>query len=181
MNQNVAFSNNHTYHNIIKFNIGVDFEHRVFENIAWIAKIGSIGNYYLEIGQFSQTSPNHKYQIWFSVLIQIIGAVCVGLVAHYFTSYSVYRNVHGYYAELMFLLMATSFLIGTFCLLVSCLFSLSTGGIISKTIYVSEKLPLFEQRIYLINFFLFTLIGAHLPFSCLCFALMCISLFAREN
>lgn len=33
--------------------------------------------------------------------------------------------------------MATTFLIGTFCLLVSCLFSLSTGGIISKTIYVS--------------------------------------------
>jgi len=31
--------------------------------------------------------------------------------------------------------MATTFLIGTFCLLVSCLFSLSTGGIISKTIY----------------------------------------------
>ena len=31
--------------------------------------------------------------------------------------------------------MACSFFIGTFCLLVSCLASLSTGGIISKTIY----------------------------------------------
>jgi len=60
----------------------------------------------------------------------IIGAVCVGIVAyHYDRRYS--------YAvpDLFFLLMATAFLIGTFCLLVSCLFSLSTGGIISKTIY----------------------------------------------
>lgn len=37
--------------------------------------------------------------------------------------------------EFFFLLMAVAFLIGTFCLLASCLVSLSTGGIISKTIY----------------------------------------------
>ncbi|XP_053696780.1 uncharacterized protein LOC128744049 [Sabethes cyaneus] len=63
----------------------------------------------------------------------IIGAVIVGLVAWHL------RRYHSVYAsgnpELFFLLMAVSFLIGTFCLLVSCLVSLSTGGIISKTIY----------------------------------------------
>lgn len=34
-------------------------------------------------------------------------------------------------------LMATTFMIGTFCLLLACLTSLSTGGLIAKTIYVS--------------------------------------------
>lgn len=66
---------------------------------------------------------------------QIIGAVCVGIVAWHYDrrwSYAV--------PDLFFLLMATAFLIGTFCLLVSCLFSLSTGGIISKTIYVSDRM-----------------------------------------
>jgi len=64
-------------------------------------------------------------------LVQLIlGGVSVGLVAWY------YNNTYGVHTpSLFFLLMATTFLIGTFCLLVSCLFSLSTGGIISKTIY----------------------------------------------
>jgi len=59
----------------------------------------------------------------------ILGAVAVGLIAWYFNDRYIYKPI------LFFLLMATTFLIGTFCLLVSCLFSLSTGGIISKTIY----------------------------------------------
>lgn len=51
--------------------------------------------------------------------------------------------------------MATTFAIGTFCLLVSCLFSLSTGGIISKTIYVS-KIKFIGNNIEIIsNWFLF--------------------------
>lgn len=62
--------------------------------------------------------------------MQIIGAVCVGMVAWYYAQYN-----YPHPELLFFLLMCTSFLIGTFCLLVSCLFSLSTGGIISKTIY----------------------------------------------
>lgn len=64
---------------------------------------------------------------------QIIGAICVGIVAYYYD-----RRYYHFIPDLFFLLMATAFLIGTFCLLVSCLFSLSTGGIISKTIYVTK-------------------------------------------
>lgn len=65
--------------------------------------------------------------------IQLLGGASVGLVAWYYVD----RQYYDTNAELFFLLMATSFLVGTFCLLASCLFSLSTGGIISKTIYVS--------------------------------------------
>jgi len=60
----------------------------------------------------------------------IIGAICVGIVAYHYDRRYSYAT-----PDLFFLLMATAFLIGTFCLLISCLFSLSTGGIISKTIY----------------------------------------------
>ncbi|XP_034478115.1 uncharacterized protein LOC117784472 [Drosophila innubila] len=59
----------------------------------------------------------------------IIGITVVTLMA---------INVRGYYygdAELFHFLMATTFMIGTFCLLLACLTSLSTGGLIAKTIY----------------------------------------------
>jgi len=63
----------------------------------------------------------------------ILNAICVTLIAWQFRRYhSVYSNGN---PELFFLLMTTAFLIGTFCLLLSCLVSWSTGGIISKTIY----------------------------------------------
>ena len=61
----------------------------------------------------------------------ILGAVAVGLVGWYFGKYNYYDGK----PELFFLLMAVAFLIGTFCLLTSCLISFSTGGIISKTAY----------------------------------------------
>lgn len=63
----------------------------------------------------------------------IIGAVNVGIVAYYIRHYPSSGLASS--PELFFLLMAVAFLIGTFCLLASCLVSLSTGGIISKTIY----------------------------------------------
>ncbi|KFB52096.1 hypothetical protein ZHAS_00020343 [Anopheles sinensis] len=63
----------------------------------------------------------------------IIGAVNVGIVAYYIRHYP--SSALATSPELFFLLMAVAFLIGTFCLLASCLVSLSTGGIISKTIY----------------------------------------------
>lgn len=52
-------------------------------------------------------------------------------MAWYFNRYTYAHDS----TELYFVLMAVAFLIGTFCLLLSCLISLSTGGIISKTIY----------------------------------------------
>ncbi|KAH8238418.1 hypothetical protein KR032_006537 [Drosophila birchii] len=65
--------------------------------------------------------------------VQIIGAAIVGILAY---NYQGYRH---YYSsgqqDLFHYLMATTFMIGTFCLLLACLTSLSTGGIIAKTIY----------------------------------------------
>jgi len=61
----------------------------------------------------------------------IIGGFCVFYFGWHYTSYNYYQL----HAELFFLCMAVTFFIGTACLLVSCLISLSTGGIISKTIY----------------------------------------------
>ncbi|CAD7089940.1 unnamed protein product [Hermetia illucens] len=61
----------------------------------------------------------------------ILGIVCTGIVAYY-SSHSYIRQAT---PELFFLLMVVTFMIATFCLLASCLISLSTGGIISKTIY----------------------------------------------
>jgi ABC-type bacteriocin/lantibiotic exporter with double-glycine peptidase domain len=59
----------------------------------------------------------------------IVGGLCVFFLTwNFWSTYT--RNT-----ELFFLCMAVAFFIGTFCLLVSCLVSLSTGGIISKTIY----------------------------------------------
>jgi len=64
------------------------------------------------------------------VLQFILGCICVGIIAYHF-------NDHGYSAqsELFFYLMCVTFLICTTILLISCLISWSTGGIISKTIY----------------------------------------------
>ena len=64
-------------------------------------------------------------------LLQLaLGIVCVGIIGHQFTI----QNINAA-AELFFLLMTTTFLIGTFILLLSSLASLSTSGIIPKTIY----------------------------------------------
>ncbi|XP_001355723.2 uncharacterized protein LOC108165026 [Drosophila miranda] len=63
----------------------------------------------------------------------IIGAAIVGIVAY---NYQGYRNYfYSGQQDLFLYLMATTFMIGTFCLLLACLTSLSTGGIIAKTIY----------------------------------------------
>ncbi|XP_074041250.1 uncharacterized protein [Leptinotarsa decemlineata] len=60
----------------------------------------------------------------------ILGAVVVGLVSYYINKFYVINT-----PELFFLLMAVTFLTGTFILLTSCLISISTASIISKTIY----------------------------------------------
>lgn len=61
----------------------------------------------------------------------ILGIVVVGLVSYYFDKYRAQLNT----PEIFFLLMAVTFLIGTFLLLTACLISISTASIISKTIY----------------------------------------------
>ncbi|XP_004529731.1 uncharacterized protein LOC101451944 [Ceratitis capitata] len=58
----------------------------------------------------------------------LLGIATVGIFGYYW-------NGSATNAEIFFFLMATTFLIGTFCLLLACLTSLSTGGIIAKTIY----------------------------------------------
>lgn len=65
---------------------------------------------------------------------QALGIVCVGIIGNEF-SYSYYQET----ANVFFLLMTTTFLIGTFILLLGCLLSLSTASVISKTIYVSTR------------------------------------------
>ncbi|KAG5900502.1 hypothetical protein JTB14_010912 [Gonioctena quinquepunctata] len=60
----------------------------------------------------------------------ILGIVVVGLVSYYINKWN-YINT----PELFFLLMAVTFLVGTFILLTACLISISTASIISKTIY----------------------------------------------
>ncbi|XP_016986935.1 uncharacterized protein LOC108049987 [Drosophila rhopaloa] len=63
----------------------------------------------------------------------IIGAAIVGILAY---NYQDYRNYYSRGQQDLFqYLMAVTFMIGTFCLLLACLTSLSTGGIIAKTIY----------------------------------------------
>lgn len=60
-----------------------------------------------------------------------LGVVCVAIIANRIGTYQHYA----YTAELFFLLMTTTFLVGTFILLLSCLISLSTSSILAKTIY----------------------------------------------
>ncbi|CAG9862400.1 unnamed protein product [Phyllotreta striolata] len=61
----------------------------------------------------------------------ILGIVTVGIVSYYLNRYIRFVNT----PEVFFLLMAVTFLVGTFLLLTSCLISISTASIISKTIY----------------------------------------------
>jgi len=65
----------------------------------------------------------------------IIGGVVVFFVGWHFYDYWDFRYFNAPKTLLFFFAMAVTFFIGTFCLLASCLVSLSTGGIISKTIY----------------------------------------------
>lgn len=81
-------------------------------------------------------------------LLQILGGIVLGIILqHDFLYYETFRQYYNYHRTyipflvemLLFVLMVTTFLICTFCLLLSCVFSLSTGGLISKTIYVSDQ------------------------------------------
>jgi hypothetical protein len=65
----------------------------------------------------------------------ILGIVVVGLVSYYYRDYYLGSHQIDQTPETFFLLMAVTFLIGTFTLLLSCLISISTASIISKTVY----------------------------------------------
>ncbi|XP_008545458.1 uncharacterized protein LOC103569762 [Microplitis demolitor] len=60
----------------------------------------------------------------------ILGAVCVGIMGHHFD-----LGYHYTVPNQFFMLMTTTFMIATFLLLLSCLVSIATESIISKTIY----------------------------------------------
>lgn len=79
----------------------------------------------------SKTCIRHRVKLKIICPKQIIGGFCVFFVGWHFFDYARYNSN----TELFFLCFAVACFVGTFCLLVSCLVSLSTGGIISKTIY----------------------------------------------
>ncbi|EFN61102.1 hypothetical protein EAG_05828 [Camponotus floridanus] len=60
-----------------------------------------------------------------------LGIVCVGIIGNEFNTYLRFAP------QCFFLVITVTFMISTFILLLSCLMSLSTASIISKTIYVS--------------------------------------------
>ena len=89
-----------------------------------------------------------KINFFFSTFFQIIGAVCVGLIANY--SYYSYRIYHNYTYDLFFFLIATTFMIATFIILVSCIISISTASILPKTIFVSNNIK--KRRVFKLEF-----------------------------
>lgn len=60
-------------------------------------------------------------------------------MCNFYNYYNIYPYPYSKIATLFMLLMATTFFICTLILLLSCIFSLSTGGLISKTLYVRIK------------------------------------------
>jgi len=61
----------------------------------------------------------------------VLGCIVVGLVGNYFS----YNQAYLFVPELFLLLIATTCLITTACLLFSCLLSISTATIIAKTMF----------------------------------------------
>ncbi|XP_065155279.1 uncharacterized protein [Atheta coriaria] len=61
----------------------------------------------------------------------LLGIVVVGLISYYYRT----ARIVSHTAETFYLLMAVTFLVGTFLILVSCIISISTASIISKTIF----------------------------------------------
>ena len=68
--------------------------------------------------------------------MQILGAVCVGLIGAYINSTYRVNQIH-VTEVLFFLLVATAFLITTTCLLLSSLLSFISASMIHKTLFVS--------------------------------------------
>jgi hypothetical protein len=70
--------------------------------------------------------------------LQLVGATIVGIVAYYVDQY---RSSSGMFVpEVFYLIVAVAALITTFCLLLSCLLSIPTAGILPTTMFVSPFL-----------------------------------------
>ncbi|XP_043270280.1 uncharacterized protein [Venturia canescens] len=80
---------------------------------------------------FVNTTFLKTYSGILKVLELILGIVCVGIIGHDFDNEYRSYNVQNQF----FFLITTTFMIATFLLLLSCMVSLSTESIISKTIY----------------------------------------------
>ncbi|KAJ1532080.1 hypothetical protein ONE63_000709 [Megalurothrips usitatus] len=63
----------------------------------------------------------------------VIGAIVVGITAHYGAKY--YHNFLLQSPEIFMCIIAVTFLVGTACLLLSCILSISTASILPKTIF----------------------------------------------
>lgn len=64
--------------------------------------------------------------------MQILGIVCVGIAIYWFHQTNYWMPYYNF-----FLTITTTFMIGTFILLLSYLLSISAESMVSKTIYVS--------------------------------------------
>jgi hypothetical protein len=116
-NKNEPRRDHYSYHSHNNQHVPSHSKHRIFEDRAGLVETYSVGElYYMKWRKF--------IELIFHDTIKILGAVCCFLVGWNFWSYTpVLGN-----SLLFFLIVASACLIGTFCLLVSCLFSLSTGG-----------------------------------------------------
>lgn len=118
-------------------------------------------------------------RINFSSIFQILGGAVIALILNngeYFRSrydqiyyaYGCHYFSYSCKAMLFMLLMATTFFICTFILLLSCIFSFSTGGLISKTLYVSTLQHNVRFQIFKLmqSFFLHKITGINLSYVC---------------
>ena len=74
----------------------------------------------------------------------IIGAVIVGITAYY----NKYQNYYTSSPEVFFCIVAVACLVGTGCLLLSCILSISSASILPKTIFI---LGLVNTVLYLLS------------------------------
>lgn len=126
MNNHVSHCKNYN-HNNNQFKC-IRSKYRLPKNNSWITKI-------MPSGKKKQKKLNLtiKKEAKFNLMKQVLGIISVGLVAYYFQSYYHSQGT----AVIFFYLMAVAFLICSTCLLLACIVSWSTGGLISKTMFVS--------------------------------------------
>lgn len=140
--QNVTHSENYYNHNHQLECVGL--EYWLFENYSWPFEAWSIGiKLEIYISSYTIEQLSCKIMFW----IQILGAIAVGILAYYYHNHLYYHAA----SDLFFLLMSVAFVICTFCLLLACVVSWSTGGLISKTMFVRIYSRLPKSSVIYIN------------------------------